>query len=115
MKTVHVHKYSSILSAYGMALADVVHDTQRHCGLKFGVENWSKIDDMMESLKKECREKLGEQGFDKPLLNPFLHLRYVVQRRVLSQISCSYYCFIRRIQAEESCRLSETIFSRKNT
>ena len=76
MKTVHVHKYSSILSAYGMALADVVHDTQRHCGLKFGVENWSKIDEMMESLKRECQEKLGEQGFDKPLLNPFLHLRY---------------------------------------
>ncbi|KAL5249625.1 hypothetical protein ACHWQZ_G018478 [Mnemiopsis leidyi] len=76
MNTVHVHKYSSILSAYGMALADVVHDTQRHCGLKFGVENWSKVDGMVESLKKECREKLGEQGFDKPLLNPFLHLRY---------------------------------------
>ena len=79
MNTVHVHKYSSILSAYGMALADVVHDTQRHCGLKFGVENWSKVDGMVESLKKECREKLGEQGFDKPLLNPFLHLRYALE------------------------------------
>ena len=32
----HVYsRYSSILSAYGMALADVVHEAQRHCGLPF--------------------------------------------------------------------------------
>lgn len=77
MKTVHVHKYSSILSAYGMALADVVHDTQRHCGVEFSAENWSKIDELMETLKTECRVKLGEQGFKEPLLEPYLHLRCV--------------------------------------
>ena len=77
MNTVYVHKYSSILSAYGMALADVVHDTQRHCGMKFSAENWAQIDGMMEGLKGECQEKLREQGFNAPVLNPYLHLRYV--------------------------------------
>ena len=94
MKTVHVHKYSSILSAYGMALADVVHDTQRHCGLKFGVENWSKIDETMESLKRECQEKLGEQGFDKPLLNPFLHLRYDLEKGVSTYLTVLLFIIV---------------------
>lgn len=31
MKTVFVHKYAGILSAYGMALADVVHEEQEPC------------------------------------------------------------------------------------
>jgi 5-oxoprolinase (ATP-hydrolysing) len=31
MGTVFVHKYAGILSAYGMALADVVHEAQEPC------------------------------------------------------------------------------------
>ena len=31
MTTVFVHRYSGILSAYGLALADVVHEAQEPC------------------------------------------------------------------------------------
>ena len=31
MSTVFVHRYSGILSAYGLALADVVHEAQEPC------------------------------------------------------------------------------------
>lgn len=31
METVFVHKYAGILSAYGMALADVVEEAQESC------------------------------------------------------------------------------------
>ena len=78
MATVYVHKYSSILSAYGIALADVVHDTQRHCGLEFKEENWAQIDRMVDMLSEECRERLSEQGFDEIQLEPYLHMRLSV-------------------------------------
>lgn len=35
MTKVRVHKYAGILSAYGMALADVVHEAQEPCSLKY--------------------------------------------------------------------------------
>ena len=31
MRTVFIHRYSGILSAYGLALADVVHEAQEPC------------------------------------------------------------------------------------
>jgi len=31
MSTIFVHRYSGILSAYGLALADVVHEAQEPC------------------------------------------------------------------------------------
>jgi len=35
MKEVLVHKYAGILSAYGMALADVVHEAQEPCAKEY--------------------------------------------------------------------------------
>ena len=35
MTKVRVHKYAGILSAYGMALANVVHEAQEPCSLKY--------------------------------------------------------------------------------
>lgn len=35
MAKVRVHKYAGILSAYGMALADVVHEAQEPCSLQY--------------------------------------------------------------------------------
>ena len=39
MNTVYVHKYAGILSAYGMALADVIHEEQAPCVLKYSEVN----------------------------------------------------------------------------
>ena len=35
MKVVLIHRYSGILSAYGMALADVVHEEQETCSKEY--------------------------------------------------------------------------------
>lgn len=67
-----------ILSAYGMALADVVHETQEPCGLPFTQNNASAISGRLDYLSKQCQDKLTSQGFDNEhiVLEPYLHLRY---------------------------------------
>lgn len=78
MKTVLVHKYAGILSAYGMALADVVHDTQEPCGLTFEPKNIPAIKELLDKLSAICVQQLKIQGFgsDNIALEPYLHLRY---------------------------------------
>lgn len=39
MKTVMIHKYAGILSAFGMALADVVHEAQEPCAKNYDPGN----------------------------------------------------------------------------
>jgi len=48
MDTVYVHKYAGILSAYGMALADVIHEEQTPCVLEYSevVGTLKKIQDL---------------------------------------------------------------------
>ncbi|XP_060532261.1 5-oxoprolinase isoform X2 [Cylas formicarius] len=78
MTTVLVHKYAGILSAYGMALADVVHEAQEPSGKSYSAENFDYIDARLEALERECRSQLRKQGFaDSHIrLEPYLHLRY---------------------------------------
>ncbi|CAG0882607.1 unnamed protein product [Cyprideis torosa] len=79
MQKVFINKYAGILSAYGMILADVVHDIQRPCGLPLAWEGMSGLQERTFSeLEKECLENLTEQGF-KPgsiRFERFLNLRY---------------------------------------
>ena len=39
MSRVFIHRYSGILSAYGLALADVVHEAQEPCAKEYGGSN----------------------------------------------------------------------------
>lgn len=88
MKTVLIHRYSGILSAYGMALADVVHEEQEACsksyepgraleapiishylnlfhnlGFLLFVENFEYIDNRLNLLSRRCFESLTRRGF----------------------------------------------------
>ena len=79
MKTVFVHKYAGILSAYGMALADVVHEEQIPCAsLEFQPSNFSSLNSSLESLSIKCIQALQKQGFENHLIRTekFLHMRY---------------------------------------
>ncbi|KAJ1519393.1 hypothetical protein ONE63_004685 [Megalurothrips usitatus] len=78
MTKVRVHKYAGILSAYGMALADVVHEAQEPCSLKYSTENFAAIDARLLALSKKCEEELAKQGFTSEQIEtePYLHLRY---------------------------------------
>ena len=78
MKTVFIHKYAGILSAYGMALADVCHEEQMPSALEFHPSNFSSLNSSLESLSVKCIEALHNQGFENHLIRTekFLHMRY---------------------------------------
>lgn len=78
MSKVLVHKYAGILSAYGMALADVVHEAQEPCGLPFFSNYVGTLKQRLDVLLKRCNSVLEAQGFapEQITLEPFLHLRY---------------------------------------
>ncbi|VVC30615.1 Hypothetical protein CINCED_3A005881 [Cinara cedri] len=73
-----VHKYAGILSAYGMACADVVHEVQEPCALTYDIENFAYLNERISELSSKCFNELKTQGFlDNQLhTEPFLHLRY---------------------------------------
>lgn len=78
MSKIVIHKYAGILSAYGMALADVVCEAQEPCGLEYSLANVETIRSRLNALALQCRTNLQNQGFDDDhiLIEPFLHLRY---------------------------------------
>lgn len=78
MSKIVIHKYAGILSAYGMALADVVYESQEPCGLEYSLTNVDDIRTRLNALSLQCRTNLLNQGFDDDhiVIEPFLHLRY---------------------------------------
>jgi 5-oxoprolinase (ATP-hydrolysing) len=76
-----IHRYSSVLSAYGMALADVV-DERQEPDSKVWNDNDKDVKDYlkkkMEDLKERSRATLRDQGFsDKDIyFEEYLNLRY---------------------------------------
>ncbi|KAF7274470.1 hypothetical protein GWI33_012878, partial [Rhynchophorus ferrugineus] len=78
MTTVFVHKYAGILSAYGMALADVVQEAQESCAKSYTADNFDYFDSRLDALKEQCFQQLLKQGFSESniVLEPYLHMRY---------------------------------------
>ncbi|KAL4886180.1 Hydantoinase B/oxoprolinase-domain-containing protein [Aspergillus karnatakaensis] len=70
--------YSSILSAYGMALADVVVENQEPAAITFSESAIPEIKARLESLSSRGAEGLQSQGFDSSLTEHecFLNMRY---------------------------------------
>ncbi|CAH0027190.1 unnamed protein product [Clonostachys rhizophaga] len=73
-----IHKYSSILSAYGMALADLVHDIQQPCSVELD-GSLEELDFRLRELESTAAEKLVSDGAtrDSLVFEHFLNLRYV--------------------------------------
>uniref|UniRef100_A0A0C9QTF5 Oplah_4 protein n=1 Tax=Fopius arisanus TaxID=64838 RepID=A0A0C9QTF5_9HYME len=78
MGTVFVHKYAGILSAYGMALADVVEEAQEPSAETYQKDAFPRLDDRLSALEENVRSKLIHQGFspDQIQVEYYLHLRY---------------------------------------
>ncbi|XP_012276506.1 5-oxoprolinase [Orussus abietinus] len=78
MGTVFVHKYAGILSAYGMALADVVEEVQEPSAEIYCAESFERLDERLDSLAEKSTGKLRDQGFSESqiCMEYFLHLRY---------------------------------------
>ena len=80
IKQILVHRYSSVLSAYGMALADVVDESQVPDS-----QTWADEGDVVDALKKTMHDlkkkstaKLRDQGFsdDNIVFEEYLNMRY---------------------------------------
>ncbi|RTE83592.1 hypothetical protein BHE90_001856 [Fusarium euwallaceae] len=70
--------YSSILSAYGMALADVVVENQEPAAITFSTEVVPEVKARLESLSSQGAKGLSSQGFDAKSTEHeyFLNMRY---------------------------------------
>lgn len=80
IRQILIHRYSSVLSAYGMALADVVDESQEPES-----KTWSDNEVVRQELSKKMAElryrsttRLQEQGFDKAsiVFEEYLNMRY---------------------------------------
>ncbi|KAL9974393.1 hypothetical protein ACROYT_G011417 [Oculina patagonica] len=78
MSTVFIHRFAGILSAYGLALADVVHEAQEPCARVYNKESFGYLDERIDILTQKCIEELKSQGFEESQISTeaFLHMRY---------------------------------------
>ncbi|KAI1627045.1 Hydantoinase B/oxoprolinase-domain-containing protein [Exophiala viscosa] len=72
-----IHKYSSILSAYGLALSEVVHEAQEPMAAEY-VSSQELIAEKFQKLVARTTEELVDQGFTKDQVRHelFLNMRY---------------------------------------
>ncbi|KAG6849422.1 hypothetical protein H0H93_008570 [Arthromyces matolae] len=64
IKTILIHRYSSILSAYGLALADRVYELQEPCSTFYNVNNKASLIERLDKLTNDVTIELKKQGFD---------------------------------------------------
>jgi 5-oxoprolinase (ATP-hydrolysing) len=80
IRQILLHRYSSVLSAYGMALADVVDESQVPESQVWDDEGSSRdgLKSKMSDLMAKSRKKLQEQGFsdDSIVFEEYLNMRY---------------------------------------
>lgn len=94
-----VHKYSSILSAYGMSLADVVHEVQRPESTVLSSSSLPGLTERLHELSNEAIAALSSQGFDESHIEVerYLNLRYkgtetfIMVREPASESDASYF------------------------
>ncbi|KAI3614207.1 5-oxoprolinase [Moniliophthora roreri] len=63
MSKILIHRFSSILSAYGMALADRAFEKQEPCSSVYSNETKSHLLSRIERLRSEVVDELKRQGF----------------------------------------------------
>ena len=73
-----IHRYSSVLSAYGMALADVVHEVQEPSSEVWSSKSQSRLQKRVEELQKKASDELRKEGFDDKSIRHelYLNMRY---------------------------------------
>jgi len=73
-----IHRYSSVLSAYGMALADVVHEVQEPSSAIFSSKSEKELQTRLEELQQKATTELKNQGFDVDRIRHelYLNMRY---------------------------------------
>ncbi len=75
---IFIHRFSGILSAYGIGMADVVVDRQKPSSAVLGTDALPAMEKQIEALRSQAFTALAEQGFgpDDMAYTAFLNLRY---------------------------------------
>ncbi|EGV66384.1 5-oxoprolinase [Yamadazyma tenuis ATCC 10573] len=76
MKRIVIHKYSSILSAYGIALSDVVHEAQEPSLTVYNSSSKDYLLDRCTALKEKVALELAEQGISDVDYQVFFNMGY---------------------------------------
>lgn len=78
IRRILIHKLSSILSAYGMALADIGVEKQDPEAAVYGAEASERIEERFKAMAKEATEDLSSQGIppQRVIHEYFLNMRY---------------------------------------
>ncbi|KAF7725319.1 hypothetical protein EC973_009658 [Apophysomyces ossiformis] len=76
IRKIVLYRHSSILSAFGLALADVVHETQEPSAEVLSDQTLPKIQQRVAALVKECTDELSQQGYANIQTEVYLNLRY---------------------------------------
>jgi 5-oxoprolinase (ATP-hydrolysing) len=75
---IFIHRFSGILSAYGMGMADVITERQHPSSAILGPQALKDAETIFERLEEEAHRELQGQGFSQKDVNTtrFLNLRY---------------------------------------
>ncbi|VEU23145.1 DEKNAAE104192 [Brettanomyces naardenensis] len=78
IETILIHRYSSVLSAYGMALADVVEEVQEPAACILDDESKDLLERSLDELKDRAHQPLQLEGFadENIVYEEYLNLRY---------------------------------------
>lgn len=75
-----VHRFSGLLSAFGMGLADVVSEAQEPSAIILEEKNYNVLEARLAVLSNRVKEELQKQGFPPSHIQtwPYLNLRFQV-------------------------------------
>lgn len=78
INTVLIHRYSSVLSAYGMALADVVEDIQEPSSVTLDESSKEHLQSKLDALRNRSKKTLYAQEFkdEDIVFEDYLNLRF---------------------------------------
>jgi 5-oxoprolinase (ATP-hydrolysing) len=76
VRRVLIHKYSSILSAYGIGLADIVHEEERPCAKVYSESNKDVIEANLERLSQTAQNHSSMDRFSSVEGHKYLSMRY---------------------------------------
>jgi len=78
MSQVFVHRYGGVLSAYGLSLADAVHEEQEPTAETYRGEVSASGKERLSHLKQVATEALKKQGYDESniVVEEYLNMRY---------------------------------------
>ncbi|KAJ5733358.1 hypothetical protein N7493_002144 [Penicillium malachiteum] len=80
IRQILIHRYSSVLSAYGMALADVIEENQEPESKTWSDDSTVRreLEKKMSQLKTKATQRLRDQGFEEEsiVFEEYLNMRY---------------------------------------